>query len=715
MFPRQYRIRIVRTMPIHKGNKSRMLLTALRMALLSAPLACLAAFALSLPMPVPRFVVPVRNYSTVTQAALLDAGARTFRVVRISPPRAPSANDIGAAQAFYAARGMPVIFAPEAPRGGPLSAYALELSGTGTASRLSLLVDEHAHDRPIVVTLDGRTVLDVTGAPSDRRLDLPLESLNREGSTVSLELSSGKPGSERHSTLKLAVPGADDPRILLATSPTAGRSVIEALYPVKRVSMDELGAAGMYGYQLVVLDGPHLTELGGSTAAALAEYVERGAGSVMLVVDSPDIGAPGDAPALERILPVDLSPRSLARLPDMALVVALDVSGSMYGDKLSVAKAIGIELVGNLKPSDMAGILLFDDNARWLYQLGPVGALSVAEDSAARALASVRAGGGTRMYPALEESLAALETSSQPERRLIVVSDGISAPADFDGIAARAFADRIPISAMAVGSEFDQALLTRVSNGSGGRFYRVRDATEVPSLIVEDRKNVSRTIFAQEAVRVVDIAGQPAGAVQGMARLGPKPDSVVFFSSEAGDPLLAMRRVGARSTLVYASDIHGRYGADFLARPGTISVLKAIIDGLLPEQPPAAILTETSDGPSLSIHGDYLVSPRVAVADSSGTITSESAFEPVAPGRYWVALDVRSAGRYTALIEDRGRTVARVPFFANDSPHGVPAGTAAAAAEYVTPFWAMLPGRAPWLIAFFALSLCSSLLLRMRR
>jgi len=702
-------------MPIHKGTHSGMLLAALRTALLSAPMACLAAFALALPMPVPRFFIPARTYNTATQAALLDAGARAFRVIRMDPPLAPSAADIHAAEAFYTSHGMPVLFAPQRTPDTPLSTYALELSGTGAASRLSLLVDASASQEPIVVKLDGKTVLDVNGTPADRRLDMPIESPNREGSAMSLELTAGKPGSQRTATLMLAVPGSDAPRILLAAPPTAGRSVIEALYPVARIGLDELGAAGIYGYQLVVLDGPHLAELGGSTAAALAEYVERGAGSVMLVVDSPEIGAPGDAPALERILPVDLSPRSLARLPDMALVVALDVSGSMYGDKLSVAKAIGLELVGNLKPSDMVGILLFDDNARWLYQLGPVGAMARADDSAARALSSVRAGGGTRMFPALEESLAALEASNQPERRLIVVSDGISAPADFDAIAARAFADRIPISAMAVGSEFDQALLTRVSNGSGGRFYRVRDATEVPSLIVEDRTNVSRTIFAQEPVGIVDIAGQPAGSLGGMARLGPKPDAVVLFSSEAGDPLLAMRRVGSRSALVYASDIHGRYGADFLSRPGTLSVIKAIIDGLMPEQPPTVTLTETSDGASLSIRGDYLVSPRVAVADEHGTIISESAFATVAPGRYWVALDVQRAGRYTALIEDRGRTVARVPFFANENIGGMPASTALAAADYVTPFWALLPGRAPWLMAFFALSLCSSLVLRIRR
>lgn len=148
-------------------------------------------------------------------------------------------------------------------------------------------------------------MIDVASAPADRRLELPLEPRDQEGAAVSLELAAGRPGAERLSAIRIMVPGAAQPRILLATRPTAGRSVVEALYPVERVALAELGAAGIYDYQLVALDGPKLTE--------------RGAGSVMLVVDSPDIGIPGDAVALERILPVDLSRRSLARLPDMAL------------------------------------------------------------------------------------------------------------------------------------------------------------------------------------------------------------------------------------------------------------------------------------------------------------------------------------------------------------------------------------------------------------
>ena len=73
------------------------------------------------------------------------------------------------------------------------------------------------------------------------------------------------------------------------------------------------------------------------------------------MADSPEFGKKGDNPALEELLPVTLLPRSLKDLPDLAVLILIDVSGSMFGDKLSLAKVTGLELLRNLKPSDLVG------------------------------------------------------------------------------------------------------------------------------------------------------------------------------------------------------------------------------------------------------------------------------------------------------------------------------------------------------------------------
>jgi len=703
-----YHIRIVRTMAIHKGKSSGYRALPIVLAL---PLVCLIGYVLRLPLPLPRFLIPARSYSVEAgsiENALRDAATRAFSVIKLQLETAPATADFAAASAHYKNTGMPVRFLQFKNVQSPVAATSLQLSGDGSPSLLTVLLDAGVSP-PVRVIVDDVAALHLEVIPADRRIDIPLSS-GASSREVSVVLEAGHAGSTRTARLVLPSRGNEEPRILMASERQGARSVLEALRPVRRVSYDQLSTAGIYDYELVVLDGPELEHMGSAQTARLAEYVERGAGSLYLFVDSPEFGTPGDAPELERILPVELSPRSLSRLPDVAMAVALDVSGSMFGDKLSLAKAVGLELVGNLKASDMAGILLFDEEARWLNPLAPV-----SEMDARQSLAPLRAGGGTKLYPAVEQCIAALEASGQPEKRLVVVTDGISEPADFDLLAARAFSSGIVISAMAVGEEYNKTLLTSLSTGSGGRFYRVQDASGIPSLIVEDRKSISRTVFLEQTVGVVDIGGATAGYVDGMARLGQKDASIAFFSSEAGDPLLSMRRIGARSVIVFASDAYGHYDKEFLASTGTLAVLEALMDGLFSERLPSATITQTADGASLSIQGDYLLAPRALLADERGILVAEQDFEPVVAGRFFAAFPAQKAGRYTALLEDRGKTVARFPLYVNEGISGRQTDSIAAEAAYPMQFWALPRGTAPWLIAFFVTSLFSTVLLRMRR
>ncbi len=702
-------------MAIHKGKRDSSHAEA---ALAAAPLLCLAMFVLGVPFPLPRFFVPGRGYElaagpgSTAADVMSDAAAGPFGTVRLHIDGRPTKVEISAARRHYRDTGMPVAFettANASSDAGPAEAFSIPLRTDGSAVELTILLDEASAGLPVRVLVDGSAAFDTQELPPDRRVKVPIEA-GDPGRDALVEVRAGAGGADRVSRFSVAAGGGNEPRILMAGGEAGTRTLLDSLFAVKHIRLDELESAGVFDYELVVLDGPRLSSLGASLSARLASYVERGAGSLLLVADSPGIGIPGDAPELERLLPAELSPRPQSRLPDVAMAVAIDASGSMYGEKLSLAKAVGLELVANLKPGDVAGILLFDEEARWLSFPGPVELLD-----ARRELEPLRAGGGTRIYPALAECIDALERFSQPERRIIIVSDGVSKPADFDSLVSRAFKARIAVSTMAVGDEYDKALLTSIAAGSGGRFYRVRDPMDVPSLIMEDRQTISRMVFAEESVGIVDIAGSPAGNVTGMARLSPKPDALVFFSTEAGDPLFASRRIGSRSAIVYASDIHGRYGSGFLGRPENLAVIKAVIEGSFRGRPPQATLAETADGISLSIHGDYLAAPRAILVDPLGAIVGETAFEALAPGYFHAAFDPPAEGRYTLLVADRGTVAARFPIHANRGLKGVPVDSAAADAAYRTPFWALMPGKIPWLLAFFALSLLYTLLARMRR
>lgn len=66
----------------------------------------------------------------------------------------------------------------------------------------------------------------------------------------------------------------------------------------------------------------------------LLEAVRMRTASVLMVSDSPDFCKKGDNPELEGLLSVSLVPRGLKGLPDLALLVLIDTSGSIFGVKL---------------------------------------------------------------------------------------------------------------------------------------------------------------------------------------------------------------------------------------------------------------------------------------------------------------------------------------------------------------------------------------------
>lgn len=752
-------------MAVHKGFHA-------RYALLAAPLACLAAFAAGARFPLPAFLLPVREFvafrSPAVGGALGDepgaaqgdnplaaaggSGARLVLPGRVVPkPRdrgaldalqaelparvdlspafaaavgsarplrilmngQPSADDIAAARGLYRSSGAPVRFVVSEAPASPLAAVSAVIEPNAASFGVTLLIAEDAaRSGSIDVFLDGEPAYrsEAASLAPDRRIALAA-SPRAGASTVLVELRahSGS-GSESRASVTLALGGRDRERVLMATPKGDARSSVEALFPARKVSPGELASADLYAYELVVLDSLSLSGLGPDLDRRLARYVESGAGSVLAVADSPDFGKEGSAPALERLLPVELSPRSVKNLPDLAMLVLIDVSGSMFGDKLSLAKVTGVETMGNLKPDDLVGVLLFSEDSEWLYRFQPAGGASGAD-----MLAPLRAGGGTKLYPALEKGMDELEAAPMPVKHIVVVSDGITEPADFDRLVTRAKRAGITITAMAVGDSFDRALLTRLSAGTGGRLYRVLDAGEVPSLIVEDRKSVSRTVFAQERTPILSLDGSAAGSVDGMARFTARKDSLVVFSSPAGDPLLSSNSVAGRSALVFASDLYGRFSSGFFADPAALAGFRATLAGLFREDAPGAVLTETADGLHLSLRGEGLVAPTLALADGHGELVATARFASDLPGWWTAAVSPASGGAYTALVMDRGTTVARLPVWANAGLSAWTDEDAAAYLSYRAPFFALLPGRTAWLLCFFALSLAVSLWLRTRR
>ena len=105
---------------------------------------------------------------------------------------------------------------------------------------------------------------------------------------------------------------------------------------------------------------------------------------------------------LEELLPVSMDVKNNAQLPSLALLIAIDKSGSMtagrFGtSRIQVAKEAAIGALEVLTERDSLGVIGFDDAAKWVVPLQRVTDVAALESM----IGTLRADGGTAFYPPL--------------------------------------------------------------------------------------------------------------------------------------------------------------------------------------------------------------------------------------------------------------------------------------------------------------------------
>ncbi|HET7839891.1 MAG TPA: VWA domain-containing protein, partial [Rectinemataceae bacterium] len=438
----------------------------------------------------------------------LEGGLGQLRKARLVVSRPPSAEELASLKAAARRAGAPLsIELIEAPA-LPLGALTRRYSATDRRLDFELLLEPGARAYATVeVATEPRPgkaaelLYRQSGSalPPDLVLRLSLDKEKSAAVVASFVDASGARSSRR---LQLASSLEEQPRVLVISERRGRESFIERLYPTRRATAAEAAGLDLLSYELVVVDGIPIKAIQGRLLQGLLELSERRTGSILFAADSPEFGTKGENPELEATLPVTLMPRDLKDLPDLGILVMIDVSGSMFGDKLSLAKVTGLELLHNLKSGDLIGLMLFSDVHSWVHEFAPNSSIVAAPE-----LEPITAGGGTDLAPALVEGLDRLSRLAIRDKHAVVITDGVTKPADFQAIADAAKAKGISISAMGIGEDVNKALLERLALRTGGRYYRVGSADEIPALLFEDRQSVARPAFKQGRIPVLALNG----------------------------------------------------------------------------------------------------------------------------------------------------------------------------------------------------------------
>ena len=469
-------------------------------------------------------------------------------------------------------------------------------------------------------------------------------------------------------------------RVLHAMSePQAGRHVSAAL-KAQGIAVEEVTANALPGslrelldYDLVILNNVSGFDLSLSKMELLESYVRDAGGGVVKIGGDRSYAAGGyHGTPVERLLPVFMNVKTEIQIPSVSVVFVLDRSGSMSTkthdqDKLAIAKSAALASIDLLNVLDRVGVLAFDSSPEWVVPPTEVGMRRHIADR----LRELETGGGTNLYPAVEEAHRVMRKERAKVKHLIVLSDGLTeGERNFDALGARIAADGITISTIALGSDAERPLMARLAALGNGRFYHTDDPANVPRIFTSETMAIARDLVVEGNIRPRRLhAGELVEgfdafpALAGYQRTYAKPSAQVSLLGRDEDPVLASWRYGLGKSVAFTSDLSGQWGRQwlqwpdfgrFVAQMARLTMRRSGNELLNPRfqwhGQRGEIGIDVFDRDDRFINGLKLEGVLVDPAQA----TQHVMLEQTAPGRYRAEFPVSQAGRYYITLNGRG-------------------------------------------------------------
>jgi Ca-activated chloride channel family protein len=206
-----------------------------------------------------------------------------------------------------------------------------------------------------------------------------------------------------------------------------------------------------------------------------------------IVPDGPTLILQPPAPAV-----LDLVRKSWGSVRKrVRVLLVLDVSGSMDGEKLTQVKAAGTAVLNVFSPDDEIGLWSFSDQ---IDRLDLISQLGPHHSDLARHINTLVAGGGTALFRVTGEAVRYVQGSWDPTRinAVVLLTDGQNSDPSNNDLAAllqslqsQPAATTVPVFTIGYGSDADLNALKRISQASTGRSYNAPDPAHIGSVFAD--------------------------------------------------------------------------------------------------------------------------------------------------------------------------------------------------------------------------------------
>ncbi|HWA13527.1 MAG TPA: VWA domain-containing protein [Burkholderiales bacterium] len=417
-------------------------------------------------------------------------------------------------------------------------------------------------------------------------------------------------------------------------------------------------AAGLSAYDAILLSDVPAKALSAPQMQAIQAYVRDQGGGLVFTSGENVFGEKGYSDsALESALPVRF--RAQEKRKDLALVVVLDRSYSMKGRKMELAKEATRAALDLLEEQHEFAVVTFDSQTYVSVPLEKVRSKRKAEDQISR----IQASGQTNIYPALGITYRLLQKSRSRNKHVILLSDGDTHPADFEGLLKRMTTDKIVVSTVAVGDGADRELMTNIARWGNGRSYSTVGAESLPQIFVEETQRAVRANLGEEPFRPVvkhrmaafeGVDIEQAPPLKGFVASQARESAEVLLATPSESPVLARWQYGLGKVVVFTSDVKNRWASQWLEWPGYGRLWAQVTRGVMRRESgeqldfrvdregTEAVVTLSALTPDGRFRGD--LSPRVRMVAADGT-ASILDLPRTGAGTYQLRVPIRAGAR----------------------------------------------------------------------
>lgn len=426
----------------------------------------------------------------------------------------------------------------------------------------------------------------------------------------------------------------------------------------------------MLQYKTIVLCDVHIDDLGIGFVDSIENYVKEYGGGLVTFggENSYALGGYKDT-NLEKVLPVNMYKKGKNEIPKISISLVIDKSGSMSsGDgsvsKLTLAKEAAMKSLDNLRSTDEISVVAFDDKYQRVVDRQNVND----KEGIKELISGIGEGGGTSIYPALNEAYAIQSESNAKIKHIILLTDGQ------DGFGLSNYEDLlnninnagITLSTVSVGEDADSNLLDELAAEGNGRTYHTDRFTDIPRIFAKEVLLSTGTYIINEEFTPKLVSNNEVmngvldenyiPSLLGYVGTSKKDKAIEVLCSSHDEPILAVWQYGIGKSASWTSDINGQWSGNFLTWDKGAQLIKNIIYWTIEDLSNEGKLSITQDGNEavVEFYTDSAKNGSKVNAVYNGENNQSGKFELIQkePGKYVGRVELKDLGFYNFNVRE---------------------------------------------------------------